>query len=90
MTLLGWFFEQFLGQFFNGEIKNMIVVRESFDSVKIGLGEKMHQFDSFFYKNDPSSNNRVAAILKTMIMLAVNLCILVWNKSDQILTLFAF
>jgi hypothetical protein len=32
----------------------------------------------------------VVAILKTMIMLAVNLCIFVWNQSDQILTLFAF
>ena len=67
----------FGGDFFYEEIINIIAVREIFDNVKVDLGEKMHQFDSFFYKNDHSSNNRVAAILKTMIMLAVNLCILV-------------
>ena len=83
------FFEQFGGQFFNEEILNIIVVRQALQCEDC-FREKMHQFDSFFYKNDHSSNNRVVAILKTMIMLAVNLCIFVWNQSDQILTLFAF
>ena len=87
----GEFLSNFWGDFFNEESINIIAVWESFNNVKIGLGEKMHQFDSFFNKKiDHSSSNRVTAILKTMIMLAVNLCKLLWNQSDQILTLFAF
>ena len=44
-------FEQFWGRFFYEEIINTIAVWKSFENIKVGLGEKMHKFDSFFYKN---------------------------------------